>query len=537
MDQAPLMPPDFALPGFAALVELTMAAQHINCNEAIIFLEQRWEQTGLAGVHPDQGDDEIPEGDEDNQQQQPDRDVPPPHEGDAPRGNRGQAGHLADQAQPAGLQAITFDPDACIATTLMARPANYAIKHIEARKHVPLWYFSREGLHEAARVVRQSDENDTLAITKVEAGHVTVQSASSLAASKNAKLDHQLTYSEFMYTKNLFLTAIDNAKWGDDTIDSFNWFFHNLDNHPMREEGDRGERALLLYASRARMDWHNKLALRKAYNIATINEDLLTKIARKLVCTLVRVSPMRVISFTTSSCLTTPPNHVLSTLLLLSPPPCALHAMVWFGSFRWTSLVPINSNQLTVDSNSHETCIVGNPLGPLHPILQARQEAHAQHTTGRSPGENHHGAAAATMASGAALFATLNPHRPAQSASEPTKSAPTAPPAMHCPCGIIQCPLIVNVTSKDACSIRADISFAGISNDPMDAWAAETPTMEPRSAPSVSALPACLSSRASTPYNADGWRDLLIEFNLSHKHPTLLEQLMYGFCIRAPTIT
>ena len=50
-------------------------------------------------------------------------------------------------------------------------------------------------------------------------------------ASKNAKLNHHLLYAEFMYAKNLFLTAINNAKWGKETVDSFNWFFHNLDNH------------------------------------------------------------------------------------------------------------------------------------------------------------------------------------------------------------------------------------------------------------------------------------------------------------------
>jgi hypothetical protein len=89
-----------------------------------------------------------------------------------------------------------------------------------------------------ARTVRQSDENDTLAITKAEEGQVIVQSARSLTASKNAKLDHQLSFSKFMYVKNLFLTAIDNAKWGDDTTDTFNWFFHKLDNHSMWEEGE-----------------------------------------------------------------------------------------------------------------------------------------------------------------------------------------------------------------------------------------------------------------------------------------------------------
>jgi len=41
-----------------------------------------------------------------------------------------------------------------------------------------------------------------------------------------------------LFLSFLFLTAIDNAKWGDDAIDPFSWFFHDLDNHPVREEGD-----------------------------------------------------------------------------------------------------------------------------------------------------------------------------------------------------------------------------------------------------------------------------------------------------------
>jgi hypothetical protein len=234
MDQAPAARlPDFTLPGFAALVDLTMAAQQIDHNEAIIFLELSWEQTWLGGVCPDQGDDGIPEGDEDDPQPQPDQGAPPPHGGEAPRGNSGQAGQPVDQLQPPGLQAITFDPDAHITTTLTTRPADYTIKHIEARKHIPLWYFSREGLCEAAHVVRQSDNNDTLTVTKADEGQVTMHSAGSLAVSKNTKLDNQLSFSEFMYAKNLFLTALDNVKWGDNTTNSFNWFFHNLNNHSM----------------------------------------------------------------------------------------------------------------------------------------------------------------------------------------------------------------------------------------------------------------------------------------------------------------
>ena len=54
-------------------------------------------------------------------------------------------------------------------------------------------------------------------VIKADEGQVTMCPAGLLAASKNAKLNHQLSFSEFMYAKNLFLTAIDNVKWGNDT--------------------------------------------------------------------------------------------------------------------------------------------------------------------------------------------------------------------------------------------------------------------------------------------------------------------------------
>ena len=65
MDQEPIPPPDFSLPGFAALVELTMAEQEIDRDKAIVFLEQCWEQTSLGGVHPNQDNNRDAEEDKD----------------------------------------------------------------------------------------------------------------------------------------------------------------------------------------------------------------------------------------------------------------------------------------------------------------------------------------------------------------------------------------------------------------------------------------------------------------------------------------
>ncbi|KAH0840181.1 hypothetical protein J3R83DRAFT_1167 [Lanmaoa asiatica] len=93
-----------------------------------------------------------------------------------------------------------------------------------------------------------------------------VRAANSLTASKNAKLDHQLPFSEFLFARNHFLMAIQNAKWGDPTVDAFNWFFHNIENHTIQYA--------LIGTTNSRQC--------KAYNIGTIKDELIDRIAREL---------------------------------------------------------------------------------------------------------------------------------------------------------------------------------------------------------------------------------------------------------------
>ncbi|KIN93705.1 hypothetical protein M404DRAFT_48533, partial [Pisolithus tinctorius Marx 270] len=134
-------------------------------------------------------------------------------------------------------------------------PAEYAIKKIEAFKFVHMWYFTREGLQEAAHC-HTPKENDTLAITQAGEGNVMLHTVNSLTASRNARLDHNLTFAEYMYAKNHFLTCIDNAGWGNQLVDTFNWFFHRIDNHCLQDHGEQGKHALLHYTSKVRQDWH-----------------------------------------------------------------------------------------------------------------------------------------------------------------------------------------------------------------------------------------------------------------------------------------
>ncbi|KAH0836834.1 hypothetical protein J3R83DRAFT_8613 [Lanmaoa asiatica] len=135
---------------------------------------------------------------------------------------------------------------------------------------------------DASKLANTADDNDMLDLMHTAQGNVMARATTLLTASKNTRLDHQLPFSEFLFARNYFLTTIQNAKWGDTTVDTFNWFFHNIKNHTIREEGDRGERALLHYVHRVHLDWHDKLKQGKAYNIGTIKDELVERIAREL---------------------------------------------------------------------------------------------------------------------------------------------------------------------------------------------------------------------------------------------------------------
>ncbi|KAG6328030.1 hypothetical protein ID866_11059 [Astraeus odoratus] len=124
---------------------------------------------------------------------------------------------------------------------------DYALKRLETFKYVPMGYFTSKGLHEVVRMVCQPDESKTLAITQASEGNITFQAENSLTTSKNVKLDHQLAYGEYMFAKNHFFVAIENTRWGNKVVDTFNWFFHNLDGHLLCKEGPKGECVLLLY--------------------------------------------------------------------------------------------------------------------------------------------------------------------------------------------------------------------------------------------------------------------------------------------------
>ncbi|KIO00953.1 hypothetical protein M404DRAFT_111406, partial [Pisolithus tinctorius Marx 270] len=174
-----------------------------------------------------------------------------------------------------------FNPNKPVPLTIQMRPSEYTIKQLETFKYVPLWYFTREGIEDATRLLRQDDAKESLALMREGEGSITLRPTLSVAASKQARYDHDLSFNDFLFARNGFLLHIEQAKWSPKVVDSFNWFFFNIETHVFRQQGDQGERVLLHYASRVRADWHDTPAA-ECFNIATINETLLNYIAQEL---------------------------------------------------------------------------------------------------------------------------------------------------------------------------------------------------------------------------------------------------------------
>ena len=268
-------------PDFQRFLHILHQNPDFGPEQAIIAMQEEWDAQQREGRDQGNGNgngngNRPPEG---AQGQQPPEGDQGPAQPPAPQ--RPQSPPAPQPPAPKADNPLTFNPDKTVTSALPKRPSEYALKRLETFKYVPLWYFSLEGLTDAARTLRQSDAKDSLALTQDTDSGLTLRPTIAVSASKRTKYDHDLTFPEFLFAKNNFLACIERAQWPAPVIDSFNWFFYNLETHALRQGEERGERVLLNYASKVRLHWHDTPA-EEHYNIASINEVLINSIARDL---------------------------------------------------------------------------------------------------------------------------------------------------------------------------------------------------------------------------------------------------------------
>ncbi|KAF8435506.1 hypothetical protein L210DRAFT_962587, partial [Boletus edulis BED1] len=164
-----------------------------------------------------------------------------------------------------------------VADTLIHPPSNYALQKLSTFDYIELWYFTHAGRLDAAKFSNKSQADDTFGISRID-DHLTVRSIASVRASCNVLSDHDLSFSEFLRVKNVFLDHARKAEWPIAHLDTLAKFFWLLETHSMTQL-PLGERIILTYASRVRLDWHRELKANRGYDISITNQNLLRTIA------------------------------------------------------------------------------------------------------------------------------------------------------------------------------------------------------------------------------------------------------------------
>jgi len=159
---------------------------------------------------------------------------------------------------------------------LMPRPSSYALRKLKDFEYVELYYFTQEGCVDALENQHTMSE-DTFGITKQD-DMVQLRSISSIKASKNVVQDAELSWRQMSMGKTTLLANLPNANWPAKHVNALTEFFLQLEMHPVRNR-PHGEKILILYQARARREWHDKLKLKQAFNVALINNGLLRSIS------------------------------------------------------------------------------------------------------------------------------------------------------------------------------------------------------------------------------------------------------------------
>jgi hypothetical protein len=161
---------------------------------------------------------------------------------------------------------------------MLPRPSQYAIQKLITFDFIELWYFSLEGCAEAHRN-HKSQADDAFGISSAH-DVLTLRLVTSVKASRLARADHDLSFSELLQAKNVFLQHTKRNGWLDKHVNALAQFFWNLENHPIRFT-EHGDTITLHYASRVQQRWHDDLKNNSgdAFNISLISDVLMNSIA------------------------------------------------------------------------------------------------------------------------------------------------------------------------------------------------------------------------------------------------------------------
>ncbi|KII82872.1 hypothetical protein PLICRDRAFT_180951 [Plicaturopsis crispa FD-325 SS-3] len=186
---------------------------------------------------------------------------------------------LEEEAEKKKPKINSFDSGRMVGDVIAVRPSPFALSKLEKFEYVDLWYFTQEGCADAAENSRKVAE-DAYSLAKVD-DFMALRPVSLFKASRNVVKDQDLTWRQFSMGRHAFLRAASKASWPEGHISALADFFFEIETSPYRSRPN-GERALMRYQARVRRDWHDHLERNEGFNIALINDKLLSSMADEL---------------------------------------------------------------------------------------------------------------------------------------------------------------------------------------------------------------------------------------------------------------
>ncbi|KAJ6494652.1 hypothetical protein C8R47DRAFT_974331, partial [Mycena vitilis] len=169
-----------------------------------------------------------------------------------------------------------FNSERKVGDAIAPRASAFALEKLRTFKYCEIWYFTQEGCADAAEHQRAVAE-DAFGLAKTEDG-MALRPLASSRPSKNVVKDRDLTWRQLNIGKNNMLLAMQKYGWSQDSIRTLAAFWFNLEMHAQRSK-PHGERILLAYQAKVRMEWHDALDVDEGFDVSEINETLMRTIA------------------------------------------------------------------------------------------------------------------------------------------------------------------------------------------------------------------------------------------------------------------
>ena len=168
-------------------------------------------------------------------------------------------------------------PDRPVPSHPLVLPSLVAVHKIKNHQFCELWYFTNAGLDAAKSSLSFAADNNSLSfVPSPDGSHVFIPSA--FANDKAPVIqDDSLLFKQFSQATLCMVTTMRDCGWIDEHVNMHIKFWSNIENHTWGNSKHASQQcALLVYQSEQRRYWHTTIGGPNAFNLAPINEVILT---------------------------------------------------------------------------------------------------------------------------------------------------------------------------------------------------------------------------------------------------------------------